>query len=184
MTVKYFDIEIIKTASKTLVDQGETYTYTITFRNLTGSKLTNVVLTDPISDTRINYVVGSCTGGCGYNSTNRTLSWQRAELNANQSESVQFNVKVNTTINAFSPVVNTATIDTNETNPKSSSATVNIRNIIVDLGNTLRTGGSGIVVILSLTVIGLIGGGVFLLNRRRSKLNIDIISSDQNTKNQ
>ncbi|MEM1312674.1 MAG: hypothetical protein AAGF07_04390, partial [Patescibacteria group bacterium] len=169
--VKYFDVSIIKTVSKDLVSIGEEYTYYVEFTNTTENILTNAVITDQLTDNRIEYVTGSCSGNCTYDSASRTLTWTRPSLAPNQTEKVEFKVRVLTGVNVFGDIVNTAKINTDQTPEKESTVNVKISNIIND---PIRTGGIAIPFAL-VTLVGF-GSWRFLQIRKKKnkKISIDL----------
>ena len=96
---------------------GDTLTYTLTY-DLSFGPVTNGVITDTLPN-GLTYVVGSATNNAeftfdSYNATTRTLTWKAATVTADGS--VTYKVTVNVGANELAqPLVNTATIDSDQT---------------------------------------------------------------------
>jgi uncharacterized repeat protein (TIGR01451 family) len=106
---------------------GDTLHYTLAYAG--AGPLTNAVITDVIPQ-GLDYVVGSAAGDANftfdsYNATTRTLTWKAATLPDPASGTVTYNVKVLATAPDFAqPLVNLATIDSDQTEPDSDTAAV------------------------------------------------------------
>jgi uncharacterized repeat protein (TIGR01451 family) len=96
---------------------GDTLTYTLTY-DLSFGPVTNGVITDKLP-AGVTYVTGSATGNAqftfdSYNATTRTLTWKAATVSVDGS--VTYKVTVDAGANALAqPLVNTATIDSDQT---------------------------------------------------------------------
>jgi fimbrial isopeptide formation D2 family protein len=106
--------------------EGDTLTYTLTY-TLTNGPVTGAVITDTLP-AGLTYVTGSAAGNdefsfTSFDSTTGTLRWDAAS--ATKSGSVTYQVVVAAGAAALSqPLVNTAVIDSNETNPDDDTAAV------------------------------------------------------------
>lgn len=113
-------LTISKSASDYSVEPNDTVTYTITYSNDSPVNTTGVTITDTLP-TGLNFV--SASDGGTYNSGTRTITWNIGYLASLEGPySVSFNVTVDKS--ASVKTVNTATIDSNETAPASSSANI------------------------------------------------------------
>jgi len=74
------------------VKAGQILTYTITYQNTTGEKRT-VVVSDTIP-MYTQYVDGTANEAGVYDPSTKTLRWQKVDLDAGDSVTFQFNVKV------------------------------------------------------------------------------------------
>jgi uncharacterized repeat protein (TIGR01451 family)/fimbrial isopeptide formation D2 family protein len=107
---------------------GDTLHYTLTY---TGSgQLTNAVITDKIP-AGLEYVAGTALGNADFNdgtydAATRTITWHaKGVLPDPASGSVTYDVKVTAAAPALAqPLVNVATIDSDETEPDSDTASV------------------------------------------------------------
>ena len=106
---------------------GDTLTYTLDY---TGSgPITNAIITD-VLPVGLDYVVGSAEGDANftfvdYDPTTRTLTWTAATLPDPASGSVTYDVVVlEAAAEEVQPLVNVATIDSNETEPDSDTRSV------------------------------------------------------------
>jgi uncharacterized repeat protein (TIGR01451 family) len=106
---------------------GDTLHYTLTYTG--GGPLTNAVITD-ILPVGLDYVADSAAGDANFNFVNydagtRTLTWTAATLADPASGSVTYDVTVlDTAADEAQPLTNTATIDSNQTDPDSATAQV------------------------------------------------------------
>jgi len=104
--------------------EGDTLTYTLTY-TLVDGPVTGAVITDTLP-AGLQYVPGSATGNDEFtftSATGQTLQWDAAE--ATKSGSVTYQVRVlDGAAGLPQPLVNTATIDSNETAPSSDEASV------------------------------------------------------------
>jgi uncharacterized repeat protein (TIGR01451 family) len=106
---------------------GDTLHYTLTYTG--GGPLTNAVITD-ILPVGLDYVAGSAAGDANFTFVNydagtRTLTWTAATLADPASGSVTYDVTVlDTAADEAQPLTNTATIDSNQTDPDSATAQV------------------------------------------------------------
>jgi fimbrial isopeptide formation D2 family protein/uncharacterized repeat protein (TIGR01451 family) len=131
-----YQINIVKTASRSVVEKGNTYDYTLTYQNnTTNASLTNVVITDPLVDPKISYVANSCTNSCTYNSGTKTLTWNIGTLTPGQIGTVKFTVLVDANA-TIGNIDNVATIDSNETLPKEDPEVVLIREYDIAITKT------------------------------------------------
>jgi uncharacterized repeat protein (TIGR01451 family) len=106
---------------------GDTLTYTLAY---TGSgPITNAIITD-VLPVGLDYVVGSAEGDANftfvdYDPTTRTLTWTAATLPDPASGSVTYDVVVlEAAAEEVQPLVNVATIDSNETEQDSDTRSV------------------------------------------------------------
>ncbi len=78
-------MQVIKTADKTIVEEGDVITYSIIAKNKNCSNINNVVVSD-VLPTELTYVSGSASHGGTYDSGTRTLSFPSvASLGINTS---------------------------------------------------------------------------------------------------
>lgn len=92
---------------------GEIITYTINYENTGATALTNVTIED-LLPTEADEVPGH-TGS--YNILTHTISWDIGDLAVGEVGSVSFDAQVNVTATPGSQIINSATIDSEETNP-------------------------------------------------------------------
>ena len=160
-----YALSINKTASKFIVGYNEVYSYKIEYSNLTSNVLTNVVLKDTITDSRLDYVENSCTGGCNYDTTTKTLTWTKAKLAAKEKITVEFSVKVKSGVNIIDDIVNIAYIQTDQTPKQESKAIVRI------FTELPRTGGIATFGLLAIGIFAVAGlSYAFYEKKRRSKI--------------
>jgi uncharacterized repeat protein (TIGR01451 family) len=116
-------ITVTKTVDKSTAAPNETLTYTITYSNTGTVALTNVVITDvvPASTT---FVSGSASDGGVFDQTTSTITWTVGSVATGTSKSVSFKAIVGPS--ATGTITNTASIDSNETDAKTASATTNV----------------------------------------------------------
>ncbi|MDD5750180.1 MAG: hypothetical protein PHU56_00815 [Candidatus Pacebacteria bacterium] len=85
------NIAITMTADKTQAYANEEVAYTISFQNIGDGPARNIIITDTIPNGMI-YIAGSATGGGTLSSS--TLTWNVVALDAGESGSVSFRVRV------------------------------------------------------------------------------------------
>ncbi len=106
--------------------EGDTLTYTLTY-TLTNGPVTGAVITDTLP-AGLSYVEGSAAGNdefsfTSFDASSRTLRWDATT--ATKSGSVTYQVVVAAGAAALAqPLVNSAVIDSNETNPDQDAASV------------------------------------------------------------
>ncbi|MGE5343180.1 MAG: beta strand repeat-containing protein, partial [Candidatus Omnitrophota bacterium] len=103
------------------VSPGGTLTYTITYANTSPVNITGAVISNPLPD---GVTYDSNTGGGTYTAGTQTVSWSIGDLAAGESGSVTVTVNVDDPFpsDATIPVVNTATLESNEALTASASA--------------------------------------------------------------
>ena len=106
-------LNFTKTAAQSDALPGETLTYTLNYANTGSAALTGAVITDTLPND-LTYVPNSCSNGC--NENNGVLTWNLGTLSNQDTGSVTFQAQVNTTTNAIE-IINTATLDTDQTDP-------------------------------------------------------------------
>ena len=117
-----------------MANVGDTLTYTLSYL-LVDATATNGVITD-VLPAGLGYVDGSATGGAdftfqGYNAVTRTLTWTADVVEA--SGSVTYKVTVQEgSFNLPQPLINTATIDSDETAPSNATADVGVQVVLAE----------------------------------------------------
>ncbi|MCI5180409.1 MAG: DUF11 domain-containing protein, partial [Candidatus Electrothrix sp. AW3_4] len=115
-------LTISKTPDNFTGAPGDTITYTIRYSNDSTVDVSNVVITDVVP-AGLTYTASSCTNGCAYDSGTRTLTWNLADLYAGEGPyEVSYAVTVDDPYSGPANSVNTATIDSDETNPAETTA--------------------------------------------------------------
>jgi len=136
-------VTLNKTANVSTAKPGDTATFVLTYQNPNNWIVTNAIMTDPIG-AGWEYVSGSCSNSCVYDSTSKTLTWNLGALNANQSGSVSFQAKIASTVTA-TQLSNTATVDITETQPTNATVTITVQQqtapVITPPAELIRTGG-------------------------------------------
>ena len=119
-------LSISKMPSAYTATPGTTLTYTLTYANPSPVNASNVVLSDALP-VGLDYVVGSCSGGCVYTAATRTLSWNVGNLAAGEGPyTLSFQATV---ANPYSGTVvseNSVSIASDQTAPAIASASVYI----------------------------------------------------------
>lgn len=116
-------VSITKNVSKSTCNCSDVLSYTITYRNDDNEDLTEVVLTDPIpTDTTL--VDGSISGGGDVDAGR--IVWNIGNLLIGAEGTQSFDVTVHDGLQNDTLITNTATIDTNETEPKSASVNTTV----------------------------------------------------------
>ena len=111
---------------------GDTLTYTLAY-DLTGGPVTNGVLTDTLPN-GLDYVVGSATNNAqftfvSYTAATRTLTWTAPVVSTDGSVTYKVTVLAGS-FNLPQPLVNTATVDSNETNKDDDTANVLVQVVL------------------------------------------------------
>jgi uncharacterized repeat protein (TIGR01451 family) len=148
-------LTIAKAADATSYNQGDTVTYTITYSNDSPVDVTNVLITD-ILPTGVTYVSGSASNGGTYENPTRTLAWNVGRLpSVSGSRIVTFQVTVDNPYSGTVPLVNTASIDSDQTTPITAQAASYINvpypNIVLQKssGSTIVSPGSNVTFTIS-----------------------------------
>ena len=119
-------LTIAKSASTTSANPGDTITYTISYANDSPVNVTSAVISD-VLPTGLTFV--SASDGGAYSAGDRTITWNVGNIPSGDGP---FTVSFVATVDdpypeaAAIPMVNTATIDANETDPASASASTYI----------------------------------------------------------
>ena len=121
------NLDITKTASKTQVNEGGAFSYTITVENIGDASATNVVVTDDLDNNLTGVSVSASQGTCDPVGPGNTIECELGTIAAGDSETV--------TINATAPqlplteggvceisIANTASVDSDETGEVSDEA--------------------------------------------------------------
>ena len=95
------------------VNPGDTYTYTLKYKNTNPSGVTGVTIVDTLPS-EVSFV--SCSNSCDQTGLPTTVSWTIGNLNPGQSGSVTLTVKVKPGIAAGTKINNSAVINGNEVN--------------------------------------------------------------------
>jgi len=111
--------DITKNVSKAICNCGDVLSYTITYSNADNVDLTEVVLRDPIPSTT-TLVPGTISNGGKVEGGE--VIWNIGTLKIGESQTQSFNVTVHNNLVNGTIITNTATLYTNETGPKSASA--------------------------------------------------------------
>lgn len=107
--VSHAFVSSLKTVDKANANIGDTLTYTIVLSNNGNVAANNVVITDPIP-AGTTYVAGSLTGTVPFTGTLATGLALTAPIPAGGSATINYKVKVDTSVPANNPIPNTATI--------------------------------------------------------------------------
>ena len=119
-------LTIAKEASSTSANPGDTITYTIRYANDSPVNVTGAVISD-VLPTGLTFV--SASDGGSYEGGTRTITWNVGDIPSGDGP---FTVRLVATVDdpypdvADIPLVNTATVDANETDPASASASTYI----------------------------------------------------------
>ena len=145
-------LTILKSTDRTTVQPGQTINYTLQYRNVGSSELTNVVITDVI-DSKTTFINNSCSFNpqnsgytCAYTDSNKTLTVNLGTLAAGANGSITFQVSVNA--GATGTVINSATITSTQTGPiASNQVIIPIQGVVnpVPVLNITKTASSSIV---------------------------------------
>lgn len=102
------------------VTVGQVINYTLNFSNTGGGNATGVTITD-VLDSKLTFVANSCapTAACAYDATTRTLTWTIGNIASGATGTGSFRATVNT--GATGNILNSATIDSTETQPVTSN---------------------------------------------------------------
>ena len=108
--------------------EGDQVTYTLTY-DLTDGPVTNGIITDVMPE-GLTYLAGTATSNDeftfeSYDSASRTLTWLASNVTRDGSVSYQAEAAVDS-VNLPQPLVNTATIDSGQTEPDSDAASVSV----------------------------------------------------------
>ena len=122
---KQFDMAITKSVDKTSASVGDTLTYTIKVFNTGKDPLTGVSVSDDIP-TGTTYVAGSATPAA--TQSGKTLTWTVGNLAVGGSQTMVFQVKVNS--DAPDSIVNVATGKSNETPPVTAQVNTTITKVL------------------------------------------------------
>ncbi len=117
-------LTISKSASPLNAQPGDTVTYTISYSNDSPVSASGVTLTD-VLPSGLDYVTSSASGGAGFDAGSETLSWNIGSLASGSATVTEtFQATVTDPYSGTVPLVNTATIDSNETVPANASASI------------------------------------------------------------
>ena len=115
-----FGIGLTKTVSATVANPGDVLTYTLAYSSNGTASLTNVVLTDPLP-ARTTFV--SASGGGTYDPGTGLVTWNLGTLASGAAGTVTLTVALDGVFPAgTTPVPNVATIDSDQTDPRSDDA--------------------------------------------------------------
>lgn len=117
-------ISITKNVNKTICNRSDVLSYTITYTNDDNQDLTEVVLNDPIPSTTTLVPDSISSGG---EEEGGEVVWNIGTLLIGESQTQSFEVTVHNNLANGTIITNTATIDTNETDPKSASAETTVK---------------------------------------------------------
>lgn len=115
-------LELSKTADRIVAIPGELLTYSLSLYNSGNANASNVMLLDTLPD---NTVFVSATGGG--TESGGVVSWTAAELPVGIVASVSLTVSVNQPLDNGTPVVNTASLYSDQTDPVNASLTLNVQ---------------------------------------------------------
>jgi fimbrial isopeptide formation D2 family protein/uncharacterized repeat protein (TIGR01451 family) len=115
-----------------MANVGDTLTYTLTY-DLTGGPVHNGVITDTLP-TGLTYVDGSATNNdeftfVDYDDATRTLTWHADDVTEDGSVTYQVTVDEDS-FELPQPLVNVATIDSDETSPDDDDANVGVQEVL------------------------------------------------------
>ncbi len=133
--VETIDLGDGTTAQLPTAEEGDTVTYTLAY-TLTGDPVTGAVITDVLPD-GIGYVDGSASSNdeftfVGYDADTRTLTWTADSVTGDGSLSYDGLVE-DGAADLAQPLVNVATIDSNETSPDSDDSSVFVKSPVSPL---------------------------------------------------
>ncbi len=117
-------LSLTKTPDAFSATPGDTVTYTIIYGNASPVTVTNAVLTDVVP---AGLTFSSATDGGTYDSGTRTVTWTIGTLaTGSTGNTVSFSATVDSPYpsGAANPLVNTATIDSDDTTPLSADAPI------------------------------------------------------------
>jgi len=120
-----YKLGIVKTANVEMADEGDTITYTIVVTNNGNTTLSNVSITDSL---KVTY------SGTEYPAGNVIKIFEKLEAGKSESIVVTYTVPKGTDAET---IVNTATADSDETEPVTSTATVIMENPSVSISKTV-----------------------------------------------
>ena len=106
-------------------------TWTLTY-TLANGPVTNAVISDPLPDF---LVFVSASDGGTYDSANHTISWNLGDLTVDGSDSVSFVTTVDPAAPETGPIVNVASIVSNETPKDEGEDSIRITSESVQAGN-------------------------------------------------
>jgi fimbrial isopeptide formation D2 family protein len=122
---------------------GDTLTYTLAY-DLTNGPVHNAVITDTLPN-GLAYVVGSATNSLNgqftfvsYDAATRKLTWTAAVASSDSSVSYKVTV-LDGSFNLPQPLVNTATIDSDETNLDDDTANVLVQVVLAATATPVAT---------------------------------------------
>jgi uncharacterized repeat protein (TIGR01451 family) len=122
---------------------GDTLTYTLAY-NVTGGPVTNAVITDTLPN-GLAYVVGSALGNAeftfvNYDAATRTLTWTAPAIPKDKDGSVSYRVTVlDGSFNLPQPLVNTATIDSDQTAKDDDTENVLVQVVLAETATPVVT---------------------------------------------
>lgn len=123
------ELSLTKVSNVSLVDPGADVIFTLNYNNSGLAAATGVTLTDIIPS---GFTFQSCFTDCTNPGVgnNGTVSWNIETLNASTSGSVTLTIRANDPFDGTdNPIVNTATLSSNETNPVNDTASVGIKQV-------------------------------------------------------
>jgi len=133
------DIEVRKAVSVATPEEGETITYSIEVENLSSQEATNVNVSDIVPG-GVTYVAASAMGpGATYTGGTNTVSWLIPSLASGDTETLTFQVSVDTGARALNPITNNAVLgalDQSEENTGNNTGSVDINVVGLDISVT------------------------------------------------
>lgn len=126
-------------------DSERRLTFSIDYANNGDTDATNVILTDDLTQfVSVNEIqsVENITGGGSYDSNTNVITWNIGDLAEGEDGNFTFDLVLNRTAEQDRSIVNTATIDSEETSPLSDSTTTNVltpQYILSKTDNTTET---------------------------------------------
>jgi uncharacterized repeat protein (TIGR01451 family) len=127
-----------KEVSATVAAPGDTLTFTISYGNTANVDVTGVVITDVVDTDLTN--ISPLKGG-SYDSGTRTITWYIGNVTVNASGTVSFTADIVSPLDDGTIIYNTATIDSDQTEPADTNATHTI--VTSATPHVIPTGGAG-----------------------------------------
>ncbi len=134
------DLTIAKSASVATQAPGGNITYTITYSNNSPANVTGVYITD-VLPSGLTFV--SASNGGTYNATTKMITWNVGNLQSDSGPfTVSFMAQVTSPYPQLAPtkLLNTATIYSNETAPKSANVTIIVTGVAAPLLTIQKNG--------------------------------------------
>ncbi|RLA56773.1 MAG: hypothetical protein DRR04_13815, partial [Gammaproteobacteria bacterium] len=117
-------LTLTKTANSDFVEAGATTVFTLEFENTGSSEAFNVVLEDQVPD---HTIFIDATGGGSYDPVLDKVSWNFATVQVGEKAQVTLTIGVDVGLADGTVIHNSATVDSDETQPVTASDSVTVR---------------------------------------------------------